>query len=54
MIAMPETASTPPQRRPVIRTVSFDEAGAAIGRLLPIALPPTRAAETGASAKVRA
>ncbi|MAF63414.1 MAG: hypothetical protein CL680_18400 [Blastomonas sp.] len=54
MIAMPETASTPPQRRPVIRAVSFDEAGAAIGRLLPIALPPTRAAETGASAKVRA
>jgi hypothetical protein len=52
MISMPETASTPPQRRPVIRTVSFDEAGAAIGRLLPIALPPTRAAETGASAKV--
>ncbi|WP_202183668.1 MULTISPECIES: hypothetical protein [unclassified Blastomonas] len=51
---MPETASTPPQRRPVIRAVSFDEAGAAIGRLLPIALPPTRAAETGASAKVRA
>ena len=44
MIAMPETASTPPQRRPVIRAVSFDEAGAAIGRLLPIALPPTRAA----------
>lgn len=25
---MPETASTPPQRRPVIRAVSFDEAGA--------------------------
>lgn len=40
-------ATTPPQRRPVIRAVSFDEAGAAIGRLLPIARPPTRAAETG-------
>ena len=52
MIAMPQTASTPPQRRPVIGTVSFDEAGAAIGRLQPIALPPTRAAETGAWAKV--
>src|SRR3546814_8485325 len=52
MIAMPETASTPPQRRPVIRAVSFDEADAAIGRLLRIALPPTRAADTGASAQV--
>ena len=45
-------ATTPPQRRPVIRAVSFDEAGAAIGSLLPIARPPTRAAETGASGKV--
>jgi len=45
-------ATTPPQRRPVIRAVSFEEAGEAISRLLPIALPPTRAAETGASAKV--
>ncbi|AMK26510.1 hypothetical protein VVT58_22160 (plasmid) [Sphingobium sp. SJ10-10] len=41
-----------PQRRPVIRAVSFDDAGAAIGRLLEIALPPTRAAETGASSKI--
>lgn len=46
------TAPIPPQRRPVIRAVSFDEVGEAIGRLLPIALPPTRAAETGASPKV--
>src|SRR3546814_18731878 len=46
------SATTPPQRRPVILHVSFDAAGAAIGRLLTIALPPTRAAETGASAKV--
>src|SRR3546814_10825181 len=52
MIAMPETASTPPQRPAVIRAVSFDEADEAIGRLLRIALPPTRTAETGASAKV--
>lgn len=29
-----------------------DDVGAAIGRLLKIALPPTRAAETGASPKV--
>lgn len=43
---------TPPQRRPVIRAVSFDEVGEAIGRLLPIALPASRAAETGASSKV--
>src|SRR3546814_7958299 len=46
------SATTPPQRRPVILHVSFDEAGAAIGRLLAIAMPPTRAAETGASWKV--
>ena len=44
-------ATTPPQRRPVIRAVSHDEAGEAIGRLLVIAMPATRAAETGASAK---
>ncbi|EQB33535.1 DUF7673 family protein [Sphingobium ummariense] len=42
----------PPQRRPVIRAVTFDEVGEAIGRLLEIALPATRAAETGASPKV--
>src|SRR3546814_4547047 len=48
------SATTPPQRRPVILHVSFDEAGAAIGRLLAIAMPPTRAAETGASWKVAA
>ena len=47
-----KAATTPPQRRPIIRAVSFDEVGEAIGRLLPIAMPPTRAAETGASAKV--
>jgi len=41
-----------PQMRPVIRAVSSDEMGAAIGRLLAIALPSTRAAETGASGKV--
>ena len=41
-----------PQNRPVIRAVSSDEMGAAIGRLLAIALPLTRAAETGASGKV--
>src|SRR3546814_16366816 len=46
------SATTPPQRRPVILHVSFDEAGAAIGRLIAIAMPPTRAAETGASWKV--
>src|SRR3546814_6667901 len=46
------SATTPPQRRPVILHVSFDEAGAATGRLLAIAMPPTRAAETGASWKV--
>lgn len=45
-------ATSPPQRRPVIRAVSFDEVGAAIGRLLAIAMPATRAAETGASLKV--
>lgn len=41
-----------PERRPVIRAVSYDEVGGAIRRLLDIALPPSRAAETGASAKV--
>nr|WP_087575741.1 MULTISPECIES: hypothetical protein [unclassified Sphingomonas] len=41
-----------PQSRPVIRAVSSNDVGAAIGRLLAIALPPTRAAETGASAKI--
>jgi hypothetical protein len=45
-------ATSPPQRRPVIRAVSFDEAGEAIGRLLAIAMPATRAAETGVSSKV--
>ncbi|ALR23203.1 hypothetical protein ATN00_21865 (plasmid) [Sphingobium baderi] len=35
-----------------MRAVTFDEVGAAISRLLAIALPPTRAAETGASGKV--
>jgi hypothetical protein len=43
---------TPPQRRPVIRAVSFDEVGEAIERLLAIAFPSTRAAQTGASPKV--
>src|SRR3546814_19224201 len=52
MVPRPWTASATPQRRPVILAVSFDEADAAIGRLLRIALPATRAAETGASAKV--
>lgn len=42
----------PPQRRPAIRAVTFDEVGQAVARLLVIALPPTRAAETGASPKV--
>ena len=37
------TAPTPPQRRPAIRAVSVDEADAAIGRLLAIAMPATRA-----------
>src|SRR3546814_20074460 len=46
------SATTPPQRRPVILHVSFDEAGAANGRLLAIALPPTRVAETGESWQV--
>ncbi len=41
-----------PARRPAIRAVSFDDVGAALARLVPIALPPTRAAETGASSKV--
>ncbi|MFC0687562.1 DUF7673 family protein [Novosphingobium clariflavum] len=41
-----------PQRRPVIRAVTFAEVGRAIGRLLAIGMPPTRAAETGASGKV--
>ena len=41
-----------PDRRPAIRAVSFEDVGAALARLVPIALPPTRAAETGASAKV--
>lgn len=44
---------TPPDRRPVIRAVSFDDVGAAIGRLLIIAMPSTRDAETGASAKLK-
>ena len=44
--------TAPPQRRPVIRAVTFAEVGAANGRLLPIALPSTRAGETGASGKV--
>lgn len=43
---------TSPARRPAIRAVSFDDVGAALARLVPIALPVTRAAETGASAKV--
>lgn len=41
-----------PVRRAPIRAVSFDDVGAALGRLVRIALPVTRAAETGASAKV--
>lgn len=41
-----------PVRRPAIRSVSFDEVGEALARLVPIALPASRAAETGASAKV--
>ncbi|RZL83784.1 MAG: hypothetical protein EOP66_03490 [Sphingomonas sp.] len=41
-----------PVRRPAIRSVSFEDVGAALGRLVPIALPATRAGETGASAKV--
>lgn len=41
-----------PTRRPAIRAVSFEDVGAALARLVPIALPPTRAAETGASSKV--
>jgi hypothetical protein len=41
-----------PARRPAIRAVSFDDVGAALARLVLIALPPTRAAETGASSKV--
>ncbi len=43
---------TSPTRRPAIRAISFDHVGAALGRLVLTALPVTRAAETGASAKV--
>ena len=41
-----------PIRRPAIRSVSRGDVGEALGRLVPIALPPTRAAQTGASSKV--
>ena len=41
-----------PVRRPAVHAVSFDDVGAALGRLAGIALPVARAAETGASAKV--
>lgn len=41
-----------PARRPAIRSVSFEDVGEALKRLVPIALPATRAAETGASSKV--
>jgi hypothetical protein len=41
-----------PARRPPIRCVSFEDVGEALKRLVPIALPATRAAETGASSKV--
>lgn len=41
-----------PARRPAIRAVSFEDVGAALARLVPIALPTTRAAETGALSKV--
>lgn len=41
-----------PVRRPALRAVSFEDVGAALARLMPIALPPTRAAKTGASSKV--
>lgn len=41
-----------PVRRPVIRAVSFDDVAAALARLIPIVLPPTRAGETGASPRV--
>lgn len=44
--------TTAPVRKPAIRAVSFDDVGAAIARLLPIAMPSTRAAETDASCKV--
>ena len=37
-----------PVRRPTIRAVSFDDVAAALARLIPMALPPTRAAETRA------
>jgi hypothetical protein len=41
-----------PARRPAIRAVSFEDVGDALKRLVPIALPATPAAETGASPKV--
>lgn len=41
-----------PPNRKLMRAVSFEEVGEALARLFPIALPPSRAAETGASVKV--
>lgn len=41
-----------PVRRPAIRSVSHADVGAAIARLVPIAMPASRAAETGASSKI--
>lgn len=41
-----------PVRRPAIPAVSFNDVATALARLVPIALPPTRAGETGASPKV--
>lgn len=41
-----------PVKRPAIRNVTHDDVGAAIARLVAIAMPSTRAAETGGSAIV--
>lgn len=41
-----------PVRRPLMPAVNFDDVGAAIGRLLVIAMPSTTGAETGASWRV--
>ena len=41
-----------PARRPAIRSVSHDDVGAALARLVPIALPPSRSAEPAASGEV--
>jgi hypothetical protein len=43
-------SQTPP-RAPAIRAITHDDVGGALARLIPIAMPATRAAETGASAK---